>query len=158
MVMTNVFRNLWVWHDTYMVMTNVLGICESDMTRIWSWQTFLGICEFDMTSKWSWQTFLGICESEMTRIWSWQTFLEFVSLTWHVYGHDKRLRNFWVWRDTYMVMTNILRNLWVWHGTNMVTTNVFRYLWVWRDTHMVMTNVLEICESDMTCICSWQMF
>ena len=47
------------------------GICESDMTWIWSWQTILGICEFDMTQKYlnicySWQILLGICESDMT--------------------------------------------------------------------------------------------
>ena len=104
---------LWIYRDTYMVVINnfrnfmrlswhvygqakrfFLGICESDMTRIWSWHTF-----FRNFMSLSWHVygrdkqffrnymrlsrrvygqakhlFLGIYETVMTRIWSRQTF------------------------------------------------------------------------------------
>ena len=46
--MTNDFRNLWIRHDTKILNFRYtrwifLGVCESDMTHIWTWQTIFRI-------------------------------------------------------------------------------------------------------------------
>ena len=105
-----------------------------------TWRTFLSILESDMTQIWSWETFGGICASNMTRQCT-------VSVV-----HDEHIfRNQFVWHDTYLVMTNVFKSLWVWHDTYMVMTNVFRSLWVWLDTYMVMTNILWVWKTTFIC-------